>query len=1332
MDILFSCRNHINYFRLKNTKYMNYKLGQSYLLPVKEVITENKKTFYKVEANGKEHNILLFDFQKDDEKPEDIACIVKELREGEPLFVQDTQPLLMRLYKENEVYPFWVKTDCSHLPNPYYEIADWHHFTFKLPAIGIDKLYLHQRIECRVKEIISGRIFFELIKREARTYSLPYLTIEDVLSEVETDVKMIEWFKRQFQKGKIFREIRELYETGNEEWIMMTIELLDRNINTWVTSRKNGNRYLLERFKMVCIYLLEDSDVLLYCSDTERSRYQKMLSDAAQHADIFLEAIDTVKRNEQIRKTDILLTKLKKSGFLYDPDRRLKVLMCLFSLDKELMEAKVLNIFDIIIKGNKDNWMREPFRSAFISMLELFINQSRNKIDRLAAITTEKEHTDLKKLIAALAIQLLLMNEKDNIDRQLIRAMFYRYLTYVKGSKNDVLFEKAFRCLTEVEQSKLEFNWNEISDLTMLAIRTSSILPQTQGKSTFMQSFNGKNSKLQVYEGKIELHQIDTRGKQVAVLPEQMLPWHNIQIYLNGSITPLKEKEISLTVYQRFWKEIEHGVINGTEYTVPKSRKKKVKPEVGDEILIRVKHQDLEEPSHFIFEIEDPTYYGEGKLAIRNIVRYNLLIDERAFCDVDNRPYLIKAKVLSVDQDGNLNFIITDLMNNFVREMTSICDEIVCLVTDVKNSFCLCVSEYGYTVQVPITEDMTDIEAGSYIRVQIDNIRPTGTIEGVFLFKTIESFNVRDAFETLIMNYADDKVYEVSAQVKEEEEQQQEVMMDYEYVAELINIIDRMAVLDNDYIKTYNYLAFARLLTYLVKDSDAAVYYSERMRLIQMLQHFAINGRVEQRKLEELTSNYSMMISNYPMLQSKLYELQLMACMDIPERNDMVWKLMSESNDEHLGRLCKLVLGYNSLKGFGMHNEREAIRKKINEELNIHVDGDEPEYFGEENQTREFKTTTVYPAGNNMRADVKAQTLELMKVICGFLNAEGGTLYLGVNNEGVASGLDNDIEFFGGKDKLDLHIRNNIVQKFGNDANSRIRIRASENNNKYVYALEIQPSQKPIELDGIYYQRQGSSTWPLLGDDLEMFRNRREDEVKRLLEKAETDKDSQEADNASIAVTVGDNTGRNPIIEALEIKGNITPIATSVLRENPVHSWEDNYGADMACFMHFLPNGEYMITQDEYWEDTELSLCIKEEDEYIVLAYDNAKIIRVPVSQIIDKKERVKYKRNKNKVVFACPVKRSELIYTEVKGPNDNNYMRVDDVLKIKEGKITDGGERLSVVENDGLVRCEILSSEHKEPLDKIYDLKTTQLGHILNNTWCAKESEYIQNLLNI
>lgn len=1312
---------------------MKYNLGESYLLPVKEVISENKRTFYKVEANETEYNILLFDFQKDDDKPESIACIVKDLRNGEPVFVQDTRPLLARLYKQNLIYPFWVRTDYTNQPNPYYEISDLYNFNFKLPALGIDKLSLHQRIECRVTDIISGRIFFELIKKEARTYSLPFLTVEDILSETDVNPKFISWFKKIFQKNKGFKDIREQYDTGNEEWIINAIEYLDATMDNWVVSRKDGNRYLLEKFKKICIYLLEDSDILLSCSDTERNRYQKMISNAALHADIFLEAIELVKKNEQIRQTDILLTKMKKSGFLYNPDRRLKVMMCLFTLDKNLMESKVLTIFDIIIEGNKDNWMQEPFRSAFISMLELFIEQNRNKIDRLAAVTTKEETSDLRKLIAALAIQLLLMNERDNIDRQLIRAMFYRYLTYVQGSKSHVLFDKAFRCLTEVEQSKLEYNWNEISDLTMLAIKTSSVLPQTIGKSTFLQSYNGKHSKLLVSEGKIELHSTDLRAKEIAVLPENLLPWHNIQIYLNGNVTPLKEKEIELSFYQKFWREIENNILNGTDYVIPSKRGKKLKPEVGDELLIRVKRQDLDIPSDFIFEIEDKTYYGEGTLTIKNIVRYNLLTDERAFCDNEGRPYLLKAKVLSTDQEGYLNFTLTDSVNQFIRDMISVGEEVICLVTDINYRTCLCVSEYGYSIQIPMSDDIEDLEPGSYIKVQIDNIRPTGTIDGTFLFRAMESFTVNEAFENLIMNYADDKVYEVIP-IKEdaiEDEQQQEVTMEHEYVTELINIIDRMAVLDSDYIRSYNYLAFARLLTILIKDLDSSSYYNERMRLIQMLQHFVINGSVEQKKLQELTSNYSMMISNYPMLQSKLYELQLVACMDLPEWNEKVWKLMSSTNDEHLIKLCKLVLSFNALKGFGLHQERESIRKKINEELNIQVDGDEPEYFGEENQTKEFKSTTVYPADHSMRVDVKAQTLELLKVICGFLNAEGGTLYLGVNNEGVAVGLENDLEYFGGEDKLDLHVRNNIVQKFGNNANSRIKIRTSKHQGKYVYFIDILPSIKPVELDGICYQRQGSSTWPLLGDDLEMFKAERESSVKKMLEDSVIKQDSLSNLEETISITTTiESSGKQSNVSPLGVKSDFNPIPTSLLRDNPVHSWEDNFDVNIVCYLHFLPNSEFTVTREEYWEDTELSLCIRENEEFLVLVYETGEMIRVPVSQIVNRKDRAIYKRNESKVVFASPAKSTDLIFSEVKGPHEKKYVRVDDVMRIKEGKITDCGERLSLVENYGVIRCELFDCCHNSALKKVYNLKSTQLGHISDTDWCKETSNYIENLL--
>ena len=1315
---------------------MEYILGQSYLLPVREVITENKRKFYKVEANGKEYNILLFDFQKDDEKPEEVACIVKGIHNGEPMFVQDTKPLLLRLYKEKVVYPFWVKADCTNLPSPYYEISDLYNFTFKLPAMGADKLSLHQRIECRVKEIVEGKIFFELIKKEARTSSLPFLTIDELLLESDTEQRIINWFKKLFQKNKALKDIRDLYDAGNEEWVIMAIEYFDNTMDSWVTSRRNGNSYLLDKFRRVCIYLLEDSDILLSCSETERDRYQRMLSNAAQHADVFLEAIDLVKRNEHTRQTDILLTKIKKSGFLYNPDRRLKVLMCLFALDKNLMESKVLIIFNIIIKGNKDNWMREPFRSAFISMLELFINQNRSRIDRLAAITSDKEFADLKKLVAALAIQLLLMNEKDEIDRQLIRAMFYRYLTYVQGSKSNVLFEKAFRCLTEAEQSKLEYSWNEISDLTMLAIRTSSILSQSGEKSTFMQSYNSKHSKLQVFEGKIELHPIETGRRQNPLLPDNLLPWHSIQIYGDGNISPLKAKEIQLSAYQKFWREIEYTTINGTETVLPKTKNKKLRPEAGDEVVIRVKHQDLDNPSHFIFEIEDETYCGEGTLSVRNIVRYNMMVDERAFCDTAGRPYLLKAKVLSTDLEGNLNFTITDMMNNYVRDMISVGEEVTCLVTDVNCVNCLCISEYGYSLQLPLSAEMEGLEPGNYIKVEIENIRSTGTIEGTYLFRTMDNFTVNEAFESLILNYAEEKVYEVisAKEASDVDEQQQEVLMDYEYVVELINIIDRMAVLETDYIRTYNYLAFARLLSLLVKDMDSSAYYNERMRLLQMLQHFAINGSVEQKKLEELTSNYGIMLNNYPMLQGKFYELQLMACMDWPERNDKVWELMTKTKDDHLNKLCNLVLAYNTLKGFGMHTERESIRKKINEELNILVEGDEPEYFGDENQQREFKTSTVYPASNNMRVDVKAQTHELLEVICGFLNADGGTLYLGVNNEGVAAGLESDLEFFNGKDKLDLHIRNNIVQKFGNYANSMIKVRTSENNGKFVYAMDVLPSAKPVELDGICYQRQGTSTWPLLGDDLELFKAGREEEVDRLLAKkgSEVSASAPQENVDTIHVTTTDTAvQQTPVPDTRQVKSEISKITTSALRDNPLHSWEDNFGVDTVCFLHLLPNGEYLITKDEYWEETDLTLCIRNEDEYLVIVYENGNMIKVPISQLVDKKERTSYKRNTSRVFFACPAKSSSMIYSEVVGIHGGNYIRLDDVTRIKEGKITDAGERLSLVDNDGVVKCEILPSGDHSALRKIYNLKPTQLGHLSDTKWCSEAYEYIQKLIN-
>ena len=59
------------------------KKGDVLLLPIKEIRQENKKSFFIVSHEGREHAILMFDFQKNDPRTEKLQCVVKEIREDQ-------------------------------------------------------------------------------------------------------------------------------------------------------------------------------------------------------------------------------------------------------------------------------------------------------------------------------------------------------------------------------------------------------------------------------------------------------------------------------------------------------------------------------------------------------------------------------------------------------------------------------------------------------------------------------------------------------------------------------------------------------------------------------------------------------------------------------------------------------------------------------------------------------------------------------------------------------------------------------------------------------------------------------------------------------------------------------------------------------------------------------------------------------------------------------------------------------------------------------------------------------------------------------------------------
>lgn len=91
----------------------------------------------------------------------------------------------------------------------------------------------------------------------------------------------------------------------------------------------------------------------------------------------------------------------------------------------------------------------------------------------------------------------------------------------------------------------------------------------------------------------------------------------------------------------------------------------------------------------------------------------------------------------------------------------------------------------------------------------------------------------------------------------------------------------------------------------------------------------------------------------------------------------------------------------------------------------------------------------------------------IQKTVAAFANSDGGTLLIGVADDGEVLGLDNDYASLGDadKDKFEMHLRNLLSNAFGKSfAASRVKIRFPQVAGKEICHLEIQQHHEPLVL----------------------------------------------------------------------------------------------------------------------------------------------------------------------------------------------------------------------------------------------------------------------------
>jgi len=145
------------------------------------------------------------------------------------------------------------------------------------------------------------------------------------------------------------------------------------------------------------------------------------------------------------------------------------------------------------------------------------------------------------------------------------------------------------------------------------------------------------------------------------------------------------------------------------------------------------------------------------------------------------------------------------------------------------------------------------------------------------------------------------------------------------------------------------------------------------------------------------------------------------------------------------------------------------------------------ELIGEnlESQNLEFKSTYQWNIHSNQK-DLNLKIV-IIKAIVGFLNSQGGTLLIGVDDNGNILGLENDLKsFYGNLDKFQINFSDYIDNMIGKEYISRIHKNIEIYDDRQLYRVDVQRSEKPVFIkdDPKLYVRSGPRTISLIGAEM--------------------------------------------------------------------------------------------------------------------------------------------------------------------------------------------------------------------------------------------------------
>lgn len=1281
---------------------MQYNYGQVYVFPVIHPEGANDNFIYLQCENSSGELVevrlprLMFQKTPGYSTPEMLGCRVKGTSaDGTPILSHDIVQYVKEIYgapeQQGEIYDFTVVVP-SQDGNEYMSVIDRHGIIYRVkrPETPVRK---GQRVKGHFYTAKNGYLNLTLVRESAH---FPFFRFDEVCEALGMDAVERNYIDRLISTLPEMKAVRREIDGNYPEWPLTALRVMQNCMPRWfMQARTARGKQILTRtidyMRALGLYLLEGSSFLNFLPDEHRLDMQQELTTLVEGVKPYNMTLRLVTDGRHGEFITSLLDRLQKSGFIYHPSRQFAVLMLVFRLFPEEVQTNLDRIFAVIFERKLSNWQLEPFRQAFIEQFDIYVKMTREDVDALPQVESPEERSRLGNLLTAIALELLIAGKdgmaEDHSSR--LRSLFYRYASLVNPREADTLLGKSFLALMNSDNFPPAYTYENLKQPMVMLARAAMPLAEADPLRALEAShiFSNGYVRLTVDSEGLRLGRTGARDEDHSSIPADWMPWLNPGISLAGLDAPTRAAIRNLNDRAAWWASAEHALFergSSDESSSAIQDRTVSEPVVGESVFVRLtglKNTGAGNPVFTCCVVDEDYTPVSGTIRREDIVDFKTQsVDDRSW-QTAGRGRIVRATVIEDNRDGTFRFSLKGIVQDFLRQNLIVGEMYTAGITNDKlfpRIGAVCSLGFGLYLSDPEHVNPRNGQTVAFEYLGLDSL---GNHEGRILHLSSEGrFENAKTLTELLEAIEEFEPFENPAENISDEDDEIEIMRDSdeilsrEDVLELAMLMRFKAVSAENLVQAFDYIHYARLLARLADDSDMAEDLATHASLLTMTQFFATNDRLDADALRKLRTR----VENRPLLTNLYRRLEIVGLLGNVDATTRLGEIIKKPHNELEGNLARLALSYTFVNQT-CHDDpamADGIRKRIKSLLKVNYETPKSKYYGSESQFVEFKSSTIYKAVRQGVKSVPAadeQRFELLHIIAGFLNSTGGTLYVGVNDRGYASGLFEDMEMYRrgrqkiGKDwftitdaaSLALMLENLVQNSFGDTVSRKVRICVDDEAaalNKDVIQISVEPSYVPVLLEGKLFVRTSTSTRELRdANEREIFCRERElqniehehalrKELEHTAVKAHTPVPT--ADEIAEPATESEPPSAAEPAETEELPPT-TVVETSLWKELHLHDDSDLF-VQPAYYLYFTADGKVDLSKTDIWRDTQtdcvLALPVLQDEAlggWLVVAFDNGRIMKFRLADLPDIRDiqrGVRITREDTKPVFAATV----------------------------------------------------------------------------------------------